>query len=105
MDVLIDMAELLKKLKKVLAFFKTLYYYMQVLLRQQRWLIGQAVKTPPSHGGNRGSIPLSAVLLNSINLTEILENYFKNFFYNSSARARNVRYHACMNQLTFCAMS
>ena len=22
--------------------------------------IGQAVKTPPSHGGNRGSIPLSA---------------------------------------------
>ena len=25
------------------------------------WLIGQAVKTPPSHGGNRGSIPLSAV--------------------------------------------
>ena len=24
------------------------------------WLIGQAVKTPPSHGGNRGSIPLSA---------------------------------------------
>ena len=26
------------------------------------WLIGQAVKTPPSHGGNRGSIPLSAVI-------------------------------------------
>ncbi len=25
-----------------------------------KWLIGQAVKTPPSHGGNRGSIPLSA---------------------------------------------
>ncbi len=24
------------------------------------WLIGQAVKTPPSHGGIRGSIPLSA---------------------------------------------
>ena len=22
------------------------------------WLIGQAVKTPPFHGGNRGSIPL-----------------------------------------------
>ena len=26
----------------------------------QKWLVGQAVKTPPSHGGIRGSIPLSA---------------------------------------------
>ena len=25
------------------------------------WPIGQAVKTPPSHGGNRGSIPLRAI--------------------------------------------
>ena len=25
------------------------------------WLVGQAVKTPPSHGGIRGSIPLRAV--------------------------------------------
>ena len=25
---------------------------------QQLWPIGQAVKTPPSHGGIRGSIPL-----------------------------------------------
>ena len=24
------------------------------------WFVGQAVKTPPSHGGNRGSIPLRA---------------------------------------------
>ena len=24
----------------------------------RKWLIGQAVKTPPFHGGNRGSIPL-----------------------------------------------
>lgn len=29
-----------------------------------KWLIGQAVKTPPSHGGNRGSIPLSAAKKN-----------------------------------------
>ncbi len=27
------------------------------------WLVGQAVKTPPSHGGNRGSIPLRAVAI------------------------------------------
>ncbi len=26
------------------------------------WPIGQAVKTPPSHGGNRGSIPLLAIV-------------------------------------------
>ena len=25
------------------------------------WSVGQAVKTPPSHGGNRGSIPLRTV--------------------------------------------
>ena len=28
-------------------------------------LVGQAVKTPPSHGGNRGSIPLRAVSINN----------------------------------------
>ena len=46
-----------KILKKTLAFFRQLDYTMQVLLL---WLIGQAVKTSPSHGENRGSIPLSA---------------------------------------------
>ena len=29
--------------------------------KMNRWPVGQAVKTPPSHGGNRGSIPLLAV--------------------------------------------
>ena len=29
------------------------------------WLVGQAVKTPPSHGGNRGSIPLRAIKRNA----------------------------------------
>ena len=24
----------------------------------KRWSVGQAAKTPPSHGGNKGSIPL-----------------------------------------------
>ena len=52
----------MKKTKKVLAFLEPMYYYKQVpLSRTEKWLIGQAVKTPPSHGGNRGSIPLSAV--------------------------------------------
>ena len=29
------------------------------------WLVGQAVKTPPSHGGIRGSIPLRAASVNN----------------------------------------
>jgi hypothetical protein len=37
----------------VLAFYSGIGYYIQARS------IGQAVKTPPSHGGNRGSIPLS----------------------------------------------
>ena len=28
------------------------------------WLRGQAVKTPPFHGGNRGSIPLGVTIFN-----------------------------------------
>ena len=30
------------------------------------WLLGQAVKTPPFHGGNRGSIPLGVTIYGSI---------------------------------------
>ena len=58
----------LKKIKKVLAFYGKLLYYKQVARvtarwQRKKWLVGQAVKTPPSHGGNRGSIPLRAVIL------------------------------------------
>ena len=53
-----------KKIKKVLAFFLNIVYTTKVFKRTRknnlRWLIGQGVKTPPSHGGNRGSIPLLA---------------------------------------------
>lgn len=44
-------------LKKKLAISLLILYYRQV--RHVR-LVGQGVKTPPSHGGNRGSIPLRA---------------------------------------------
>ena len=30
--------------------------------RYQKWLLGQAVKTSPFHGGNRGSIPLGVTI-------------------------------------------
>ena len=46
--------ETLKNLKIVLAFLKKHDILIQVRL------VGQAVKTPPSHGGIRGSIPLRA---------------------------------------------
>ena len=46
---------ILKNEKKVLAFSQQMMYDKQVA---RTWLVGQAVKTPPSHGGNRGSIPL-----------------------------------------------
>ena len=31
---------------------------LESVFRNIKWPIGQAVKTPPFHGGNRGSIPL-----------------------------------------------
>ena len=53
----------MQKIKKVLAISKKLWYLIEVLGESKQnmvdWSIGQAVKTPPSHGGNRGSIPLS----------------------------------------------
>ena len=37
-------------------------------LEKKAWLVGQAVKTPPSHGGNSGSIPLRAALEMPVNI-------------------------------------
>ena len=45
-------------------FLKYSVYYRSVTdtgTQNKKWFVGQAVKTPPSHGGNRGSIPLQAV--------------------------------------------
>ncbi len=36
-----------------------------IIIERQIRPVGQAVKTPPSHGGNRGSIPLPAILKTS----------------------------------------
>ena len=49
-------------LKKVLAFLFRFCYIKQVASEAARykhlWFVGQAAKTSPSHGENRGSIPL-----------------------------------------------
>ena len=60
-----------------------MYYHKQVpLMWYLLWLIGQAVKTPPSHGGNRGSIPLSAALFNRIAQPKDVETkWFWHFYF------------------------
>ena len=36
------------------------------MVARSLWLLGQAVKTPPFHGGNRGSIPLGVTICGRI---------------------------------------
>ena len=59
------MAELLpisaKKGKKYLHYWKRCSIVSECRTNGVKWLVGQAVKTSPSHGENRGSIPLLAV--------------------------------------------
>ena len=56
-------AEKIRKLVKKCLHFNRFYdIVIKLAVRQRQWSIGQAVKTPPSHGGNRGSIPLSTAL-------------------------------------------
>ena len=53
-------AEKIRKLVKKCLHSNRFYdIVIKLAVRQRKWSIGQAVKTPPSHGGNRGSIPLS----------------------------------------------
>ena len=61
-----------KSLKKVLTLYKNLCIIVNVLATEKGkhgdeqkkiWLLGQAVKTPPFHGGNRGSIPLGVTIM------------------------------------------
>ena len=67
MDPKIVPIKVQEKAKIVLAFLLKLLYTKQVASAKETWSIGQAVKTSPSHGENRGSIPLGtakkAVLL------------------------------------------
>ena len=58
--------DFLKNFKKVLAFLFAIRYYKQVAAIRRRQnklisLVGQAVKTLPSHGRISGSIPLRGI--------------------------------------------
>ena len=56
--------KVIEKIKKKVDIPNKLVYTEQVLSEcseSRKWFVGQAVKTPPSHGGNRGSIPLRTV--------------------------------------------
>ena len=48
------MKKFLRIEKKACNFFKSVLKYFKLAI----WPVGQAVKTPPFHGGIRGSIPL-----------------------------------------------
>ena len=37
------------------------YYILYQVIMARLWLVGQAVKTPPFHGGNTGSIPVGVI--------------------------------------------
>ncbi len=61
-----------EKIYKILLTF-TCYFGIIILVQrtdekvsklewESKWLIGQVVKTPPSHGGNRGSNPLWVII-------------------------------------------
>ena len=47
-----------KSLTFVIPAVKIYFVGQQMVDRYYEWPIGQAVKTPPFHGDNRGSIPL-----------------------------------------------
>ena len=53
--------ELFTKDKKLVLRFHAFVEQKKQKNNQTVWLVGQAVKTPPSHGGNRSSILLRAV--------------------------------------------
>ncbi len=53
----------LKKIKKMLAIFFKIVYTVIVL---NKWLVGQEVKTSPSHGEISGSIPLRAAFKTTV---------------------------------------
>ena len=49
-----------------------LYYYLRYDdALNYIWPVGQAVKTPPSHGGNRGSSPLRVTTSEQVALVPI----------------------------------
>ena len=51
-----------KSCKRVMTCFKGSNPLLSVL---KLWPVGQVVKTPPFHGGNRGSNPLGVIALRS----------------------------------------
>ena len=70
---LVELSRLKNKNKKVEKVVDTIVDFLYYILCRPRGgfgnrlrLLGQAVKTPPFHGGNRGSIPLGVTLCGRI---------------------------------------
>ena len=65
-------------------FFEKSFYFFEKSVDKCRmdsynneaWFVGQAVKTPPSHGGNTGSIPVRTAKTKSSQYTVLRAFYF-----------------------------
>ena len=54
---------------------KNINYYYDISIKVTLRLLGQEVKTPPSHGGIRGSIPLGVtIMIRYINLVQCVRS-------------------------------
>ena len=49
------------------------------------WLLGQAVKTSPFHGGNTGSIPVGVILIKYADMAQLAEQLICNQQVNGSS--------------------
>ena len=47
-------------------------------VRNQIWLLGQAVKTSPFHGGNTGSIPVGVIITKCADVAQLAEQLICN---------------------------
>ena len=56
------MKKIKKSFKKVLHLLKNDDNINLVLFETYKWPLGQAVKTPPFHGGNTGSNPVGVTI-------------------------------------------
>ena len=52
------------------------------------WPVGQAVKTPPFHGGNTGSNPVRVIQANRLLLQKPIFSYLDNFLRNVGGNTR-----------------
>ena len=67
--------------KKILIFFKKYVDFLWgIVYYNQARFVGQAVKTPPSHGGNTGSIPVRTAFMGNTSMSISLFSFYTGLF-------------------------